>query len=405
MASPQTNHRFLTDFSQIWLSRSFTNGVGVQFHFDDYRFDATNEQLWRGAKELRVTAKALQVLQHLLTHTGQILKAYPFAERLYQLTQRQPDPASQVMAHYSLGLNLFYQGELATARSHFEQAIDLYDPQQDRSFAFHPGSDSVIAACIYAVRVLWYLGYPRQARLRCHEAFVMAREAAHPYSLALVRLLTAMFHKDLRKMRVAQMQAEATIAICTEQGFPHFLAMATIVRGWALAMLGDSETGIAVLHQGLDAWRAAGAEVSQTRWLAMLAEAYWKSGQTDAGLAALGEALKLVDAMGERYEEAEIHRLKGELLLQSESLVAESNKVCEAAEDCFQQALLIARRQQARSFELRAAMSLGRLWHRHDRQADARALLTPIYDWFTEGADTPDLQDAEQLLVTLSNDE
>jgi predicted ATPase len=167
------------------------------------------------------------------------------------------------------------------------------------------------------------------------------------------------------------------------------------MRGWALAMQGQGEEGIAHLHQGLAALRAAGAELSRSRDLALLAEAYGKVGQTEAGLTVLAEALAVVDKTGERYWEAELHRLKGELLL---GLSTDNTTEAEA---CFQQALDVARRQEAKSLELRAAMSLSRLWQQQGKQAEARALLAPIYGWFTEGYDTADLQQAKALLEEL----
>ena len=183
------------------------------------------------------------------------------------------------------------------------------------------------------------------------------------------------------------------------------------MRGWALAAQGQGEEGIAHMRQGVAAWRAAGSEVGLTNYLSFLAEAYGHVGQTAEGLNVLAEALAFAHTTGERCYEAELHRLKGELLLQSgvQGLgpgVSPSDAGLQSqdaeAEACFHQALDIARRQQARSLELRAAMSLSRLWQRQGKHTKARELLAPFYDWFTEGFDTPDLQDARALLEALA---
>ena len=168
------------------------------------------------------------------------------------------------------------------------------------------------------------------------------------------------------------------------------------MRGWALAMQGQGAEGLTQLRQGLDAYRATGAEFQRPHFLSMLAEVHRSLGQPEAGLTALSEALALVETTGERYYEAELHRLKGELLLQ------QAAPEVSHAETCFQQALDIARRQQAKSLELRAAMSLGRLWQQQGKRQEAQALLAGVYHWFTEGFDTADLQEAKALLHAVS---
>jgi predicted ATPase len=192
-------------------------------------------------------------------------------------------------------------------------------------------------------------------------------------------------------------QAEAVITLATEHGFPQWLAGGTILRGWALAAQGQTEAGIAQLRQGLAAWRATGAEVVQPYVLGLLAEAYGKSRQAAEGLTVLEEALAMVEKIGQGVYEADLHRLQGELLL----IHAVGGGGAEA-EACFQQALTVARRQQAKSLELRAATSLSRLWQRQGKDTEARELLTPIYGWFTEGFDTADLREARALLEALA---
>jgi predicted ATPase len=183
--------------------------------------------------------------------------------------------------------------------------------------------------------------------------------------------------------------------LAREQGLPHWVTYGTIVRGWALAMQGQWQEGIAQIQQGLVAQQATGAEIARPSFLVLLAEAHAAAGQAAAGLSVLAEALTLVDRTGERFHEAEIYRLKGELLLQ------QAMPDTPQAEACLQQALAVARRQQARSWELRAALSLARLWQRQGQRAAASELLAPIYAWFTEGFDTADLREARALLADL----
>jgi predicted ATPase len=206
-----------------------------------------------------------------------------------------------------------------------------------------------------------------------------------------------MLHQFRREGHAAQERAEATIALSNEQGFPFYLVWGTIPRGWVLAEQGQGEEGIAQIREGLAAYRAMGAEVYRPYFLALLAEAYGKVGQTEEGLTVLTEALEAVDRTGERYYEAELYRLKGKLVLQS-GVRGPGSEV----EECFLKAIEISRRQQAKSLELRAATSLGRLWQHQGKKAEAHELVSEIYHWFTEGFDTKDLQDAKTLLEELA---
>ena len=188
------------------------------------------------------------------------------------------------------------------------------------------------------------------------------------------------------------MRAEASRALAGEQGFAFFLAFGTVLRGWALAEQGQSDVGMLQIRQGMAAYRATGAEVDRAYCLALLAEAYGQGKRYDEGLAVLEEALALTGQYASVIWEAEIHRLKGVLLL----VCSAENQV--EAEACFHQALAIARQQQAKSLELRAAMSLSCLWQRQGQTEQARQLLAEVYAWFTEGFDTADLQEAKALL-------
>jgi predicted ATPase len=200
---------------------------------------------------------------------------------------------------------------------------------------------------------------------------------------------------------------EEILTLSTEQGFPLFWALGTILRGWALAEEGQREEGIAQMRQGVAAWRATGAELTQPYFLALLAEVYGKVGQTEEGLRVLAEALAQVDKTGERFHEAELYRLKGQLTLQKFQVsgfkLQVTNPQVEAeAEECFLKAVDIARQQQAKSLELRTTTSLARLWQSQGKKDEARQLLAEIYGWFTEGFDTKDVQEAKALLTELT---
>jgi predicted ATPase len=225
----------------------------------------------------------------------------------------------------------------------------------------------------------------------------LAQEVAHPFSLALALNFAAGLDFYLRDVPALQERAEALIALSTEQGFSYRAAAGTIYRGWALSEQGQGEEGIAQIHKGLAAWRATGAGIALPGWLALLAAAYAKVGQVEEGLTMLAEALALVDETGERVSEAVLYVLKGWLLL------ARSGENHAEAEACFHQAIAIARRQQAKSWELRAVMSLSRLWQQQGKKKEARQMLTEIYGWFTEGFETKDLQEAKVLLEELNH--
>jgi predicted ATPase len=295
-----------------------------------------------------------------------------------------------------LGDTLVWLGEFAGARAHLEQGMALYNLQQHRSHAFLYGYDSGVHCLSFGAWALWYLGYPDQALRRIHDALTLAQELSHPFSLAFALAFAAWLHQLRREAQAVQEQAVAIIALSTDQGFLFWVAWGTILRGWALAEQGQSVEGIAQMRQGIAAWRATGAELQRPYYLALLAEAHGKAGQADEGLRVLAEALTAMHTTGERQHEAELYRLKGELLLKQDVPDAQE------AERCLRQAVDVARQQQAKSFELRAAMSLSRLWQRQGKRQEAYDLLAPIYGWFTEGFDTADLQEAKTLLEALA---
>ncbi len=372
-------------------------------------------------RQVGETPQLFPVLSGLRTFyhvRGECQTSRELGEQLLSLAQRVQDPALLVRAHLMLGDTLFWLGELAAARTHLEQGIALYNPQQHRFDVFVYGYDSGVFGLSYAALVLWLLGYPDQALKRNHEALALARELSHPVSSAVALIFVAWIYQLRREGQEAQEQAQAEIMLSSEQGFPHWLAWGTILRGWALAAQGQEEEGIAQIRQGMAAYRATGAELARSYFLALLVEAYGKGGQVEERLSVLAEALAQVEKTEERVYEAELYRLKGTLTLEARGWRLEtgpsslqtsslkplvSREAAQEAEECFQKAIEIAQRQQAKSLELRATVSLARLWQQHGKQHEAYRMLSEIYGWFTEGFDTKDLQEAKALLDSLES--
>jgi predicted ATPase len=347
--------------------------------------------------------QVLRGLWYFYLHRMELQTARELGEHLLTLAQQVGDSALLLEAHSVLGNTLNYLGEFTASQAHLAQGIALYDPQQHRAHAFRYGRDPGVVCRYYASVTLWYLGYPDQALQRSHEVLTLARELAHSFSLASALFFATWVHQFRQEWHLAQERAEATIDLGAEQGSAVLVAGGTILRGWALAQRyaergagqGQREEGMAQMQQGLAAWHATGAAVFRPYGLALLAEAYAQVRRCEEGLTLLAEAMALTNDREERRWEAELYRLKGEILL-----VHAATHHAEA-ETCFRQALAIARHQQAKSWELRAAMSLARLWQRQGKCQEAYDLLAPLYGWFTEGFDTADLQEAKALLAGL----
>jgi class 3 adenylate cyclase/predicted ATPase len=341
---------------------------------------------------------------------GELRTGRELVEQLLRLAQSLQDPALLQSAHYGMGEVLFDLGELPQSRTHLEQAITLYDPKKRRFRASH---DPGVACLSIAALTLWSLGYPDQALKRMQESLTLAEELSHPFSLSFALHCAATFHACRQEGQTAQERAEALITLSREQGFTLRAATGTVLRGWVLAKQGQVAEGIVQMRQGLALCRAAGAEVWTPSYLALLAEACGKVGQEEEGLSLVAEALALVDKTGQRVGEAELYRLKGELTLQQLSVISSQLSVTDPrplnpdpqgeAEACFLKAIEIAQKQQAKSWKLRAAMSLARLWQQQGKRTEAHTLLSEVYNWFTEGFDTKDLQEAKALIEELES--
>jgi predicted ATPase len=283
-------------------------------------------------------------------------------------------------------------GELLLARDHLEMAISLYD--RERPIA--SGLDAGVSCLSYLALTLWTLGYPDQALKRDNEAVALARALSHPLTLAFAEGVSGYLRQYRREARVAQEIAERLTALSVEHRFSHWLAQATIERGWAMAEQGHNEEGIAQIREGLAGFRAAGTEALRPHALCLLADACKEMERLDHGLSALAESLTAADKHEIRQYESETHRVKGELLLK------QNNSNSTEAQSCFERAIELARKQSAKSLELRATMSLARLLASQGRRDEARTKLADIYNWFTEGFDTADLIDAKSLLDELA---
>jgi predicted ATPase/class 3 adenylate cyclase len=326
---------------------------------------------------------------------GQLSKARTMAEQDLRMASPHTDSRHRVSIHNAIGETLTVAGELAQAQMHFEKAITLYD-RHDHRLRVTGVQDYGVTCHAYLTSVLWRLGYPDRARHHSQEALSLAHEVEHPPSLAVAMNWSIMLSRDLRQVPLVLEQAASALALATDHQFAFWLAQGMVYHGWALGMQGQGEEGIAQMRQGMAVVGATWAEAERTRYPVMLAEVYGRAGQTAKGLDILAEALEQIEDNAYRLDESERYRLKGELLLQ------QSGDHQDNAETAFHQALAVARRQEAKALELRAALSLSRLWQQQGKQSKAQALLAPIYGWFTEGFDTADLQEAKALLETLA---
>jgi predicted ATPase len=343
------------------------------------------------------TPELLGVLYRLGTlynGRGQYQMARELGEQALRLAQQVQDPAGIAHAHMLLGNTSWFLGELEVARTHTEQSLGLDTPQQYRAHGLLSETHFGVFCRCRLAQILWCLGYPDQALQRSQEALTLARETSHPMTLTVALLFAAILYQYRREGQLALEWSEAALALAHEQGFAQRLAEATIQRGWGLVEQGQEEAGIAQIRQGLAALRATGVGSSGS-YGSLLAEAYGKVGQPDAGLREVAEVLASSNRPAQGTGTTELYRLQGELLLRQ--ALADAPQ----AEASFQQALAMARRQQAKLLELRTATSLARLWQQQGKRTEAHELLAPIYGWFTEGFDTADLQEAKALLDEL----
>jgi predicted ATPase len=336
---------------------------------------------------------------------AELQMAHGLAQQCVHLAQQTKDTALSLEAHSFVEVTLFFLGQFAEAWSHLQYIMARYDPQQYKASAFHTVVHLRVACLSYAAWNLWLRGYAEQARRQSAEAVALAQASEHSYSRVFALTLAGWLHQWSGEWQRTQGLAEAARALAVEHGFPFWEAHDTVLLGTVWRQHARQEEAIAHIRQGLTAYQATGAALFRPHMLGHLAEAYGQAGQPEAGLTELTTALGMVNQHGERWWEAELYRLKGELLLQS-GIQSPASGACTphiaAAEACFHQALTIARQQQARALELRAALSLSRLWQQQGKHTEARQVLANVYDWFTEGFDTADLRAAQMQLDALA---
>ncbi len=324
------------------------------------------------------------------------IEAQALGAQLLTLAGHEQDPILFTEAYYVLGVTSFFQGEFRRARSELEQAIVHYDltnsPVHIARYAQDP---KVVCLCRLAL-VLWYLGYPDQAARTSAAALTFARELGHPFSLVYCLYWNAMLHQHCGQIDAMLQSAEAAISLSSAHKLGTFVHWSTSLQGWALAERGETAVGMMQLRASIALARESGAQNLHVFNLLLLAEHAGKIGDCEQSLALLNEVLATVEATGAYWCKAEAYRHKGELLLRRHPDARDHGVAVEAA---LRQALALAQDQQAKALELRAAVSLARLWQSAGRSDDARQLLAPIYAWFTEGFDTADLQKARILLA------
>jgi predicted ATPase/DNA-binding winged helix-turn-helix (wHTH) protein len=337
--------------------------------------------------------------------------AHELAQQLLQLAHRTRAVTLQMKAHHALGNTLHRMGQLHEARVQLEHGVQLYKQHQSHSQALRYGLDDGVAGLGYLAWVLWALGYQDQGQRTTDEMLALAQELAHPLDIAWA-LNTAAWHSQFQRAEhAAKRYAEAETSLCQEHGFTQLQAVGLIVKGWTSASLGVPQEGIQLMEDGITAAASTGATIGRPRYLTVLAEAYGKIRQFNKAFALLTQAERLTTSTEERFYEAELHRLRGELTLQqshaqaarfkSRALTLQGFSFQAEAQACFRKAITVARRQGAKLLELRAMVSLCRLFQQQHKDKHAHRQLAKVLGWFTEGEMTSDVQEARLLLDEL----
>jgi predicted ATPase len=312
---------------------------------------------------------------------------------LLRLSRERNDPAGLVLGHFSCGHNLMNAGRLVLSRSHLEEAVALCGSIPHRLLIHQAGTHPHGSAHPFLGIVLFCLGFPDQALARSSESLAEARRLDHPPTLASSLTISARLLALVGDNVALDQSADELLAVATEQGFALWHALGTLLRGWVKVKNDDVAEGISLMRSGWTACRATGTVGNMTAFIALLAWACEIAGQIDEAMTQLNDALQIAERTGERWLDTELYRHKGQLLLREGHTAA--------AEELYRKALSIAQEQEAKMWELRAAVSLARLRRDQDRHAEARDLLAPVHGWFTEGFGTPDLKEAKALLDEL----
>jgi len=340
--------------------------------------------------------QSLFLLVHHHASKGELSTTLELADQLLDVTDKAEEPLPLIMACWARGFALFFLGRFPEAREEFERVISMYEFPRDRALAFAFGMDPGVSALSLQSLALWFLGFPTQSRKHRQKALALARRVEHPsseaHALTLASFLAVFGHDpgDLKELTGPLVQ------LSVESGIVLFRAWARFLQGWLVSKVGKPEEGIEQMQQGRSAIQACGSQLSIPTVLGSLAEAFGETGRIDEGLGLISEAIEQVARSDERVLEAELHRIKGELLLRQGASAADD------AEACFERAIEAARRQEAKSWELRATTSLAELWREQGKRDEARQRLAEVFGWFTEGSDGRDHRKAKSLLDALS---
>ena len=390
-APPQRDQLELTLLLALGVPLMATHGFSGTELAETY---GRARELTRGSRPSPELYQTLAGLKAYYDVHGDFQEAREIGEDLLRVAGKLNAPGLAALAHQHMSATLLYLGHPSSFLEHRERMGALYDPERDRSLVYQMGLDAQLASLYHAGWAYWFLGHPDQARLRSEEAVALARDWGHPFFLSFALMFAAFSSVYRRDVKAARELAEETIAVASEHGHPLWLGGGLATMGWVLGEEGKLEEGITSINDGQNMLHAIGARLGYLQVLCLLAETFKKAGRVSEGLAVTEEALAIIQEMGAWMEEPEVHRLQGELLLMQ-------GKADTKAETCFQRAVEEARRQGAKSWELRATMSLCRLWQKQGRVEDAKQALHDIYSWFTEGFDTPDLMEAKTLLTEL----
>jgi predicted ATPase len=301
-----------------------------------------------------------------------------------------------MVGHRIMGNSLLFTGDTAESRAHYDQAFALYDPAEHRPLATRFGQDAGVAILSYRSMVLWYLGYPEAALADADHALKHAREIGQATMLMYALVNTSFTLIQHGNYAAASAQTGEVVALADEKGALYWKKLGMLNQACVLALTGKASDAVYTLTSELEAYRSTGGKMFEPFWLLYLTRAYAELRQFDDAGRCIGEAMMAVEATNERLWEAEVNRIAGEIALKS------PQHDTAKAEKYFERALAVAHRQQAKSWELRAAMSMARLWRDQGKRDEARELLAPVYGWFTEGFDTRDLKEAKTLLEELS---
>jgi len=345
-------------------------------------------------------------------YSGDLQSSLELSEQFLQLAESLKEGALIMEAHRARGATLVIMGRCAEALKHLSEAMSLYDTHRNHYQSLFIGRDCKVICGCFAASALWALGYCDQALQKMDGALAHAREIGHPQTLVVAGCFAAQLHRLRGEVSLAYDRAKETVELAEEYGLEFWLAYAVINLGWAEAELGNTLQGIEQMQRGLAAYEATGARLWSPGFMALLAEQLGKAGRVEQGLAAVAKAVTQAERSGDRYSLPELHRIKGELILQACDGVAAANKsevpdckphsteiskVLDQAEACFKESLGIAEQQQATSWQLRAAMSMDRLKSRQGKSI--RVQLAQVYSCFTEGHETADLKLARARLT------